>query len=476
LKFYDREAELDRLAATTSGAFSRGSRFTVMTGRRRVGKTEILRKHIEGIGGNGLYFFVGRKPQAVLLQEYRAILAERFPDLSLARFSTVADLLDALLRRSAKDPTLVVLDEFQNFIHVDPSVYSDVQRVWDAHHSTARCHLAVAGSTGTLMSGIFEGSKEPLYGRATDRLPVLPFAPSVVQKVLDDNARGADLLSFFSVFGGIPRYYELVDRYGLWRARLGRVLSSLVLDRTGVLYSEGREILMEEFGRDHQVYFSVLSAIAAGCTQMTRIADACGIPVNSVGKYLDQLQKRYDLIERVVPVLERGQSRGIYVLKDPFLRFWFRYVHRNASFLELGAVERVAAAVLGDMPNFLGPSFEHLCREVLVERSRRGEAPFRIELRYAGRWWAQGKYEIDVVAGNDEEAVLMECKLSPARLDRDGLGNFLESCEAFGTRHPHVRQRRVCITWEPLSSKALRRPASSVGSVESIRFADLWTR
>ena len=475
MQFYGRERELEQLGSITAQAFASAARFTVMTGRRRVGKTELIRQHMKSLDDEAaIFWFVGRRHPAVLQEEFARVAADRFPDLAGARYERLSGLVRALFLRARQEPLLLVLDEFQNFMHVDPGMFSDLQALWDELNREARCHLLVAGSTYTLMKRIFEDAKEPLFGRATDRIALEPFGPSALQEILSENARAEDLLFYRSIFGGIPRYYELIDRHGLWKSPPVEMLVELVFDRSAVLYNEGRELLMEEFGRVYQVYFSVLSAIARGNTQVSRIADAAGVPISSVGKYLDQLQHRYELVERRAPVLEPKSKKGSYRLRDPFLAFWFRYVHRNASFLEVGAADRVAARVMDDLPNYLGPGLESLCRAVLRERSRRGEKPLGISLEFLGGWWDRGRHEIDVVAGGRKRVALVECKVAAARATVDALKKFLAGCEAFRTRHPHYEQARYAVSYDR-PTRAQRKRWARAG-VQLMSFGELLTR
>jgi len=473
MKFYDRDEELGRLAKIDEAVVRGHSRFTVVTGRRRVGKTEIVRQHMSRLGERALYFFVGRRHVSLLREEFARVASPLLPGLAGAEHRRLADLVKALLVASHNQPTFVAFDEFQNFAHVDPGFFSDLQAVWDELHNYSRCHLLVCGSTFSLMRRVLEDRKEPLYGRATDKLRVEPLPPSIVRDILADHGRDEDLLAFSAVFGGIPRYYELVDNHSLWDARLDEILATLVFDRSGILYGEGQDLLLEEFGREHHTYFAVLSAIARGNTQLSRIADATGMPVTSVSKYVDELQRRYGLVERRTPVLEEASRKGLYRLCDPFLTFWFRYVNRNASFLEVRATAEVTAQVKEDLDNFLGPSFETLCREVLLERTRRGERPLAVSAEYLGSWWDRRSHDVDIVLGNSKEAVLLECKLSAARFSKGGLTGFLDSAAAFAARHPELSLRLGAVSHGRTTTA--QRQACARSGVALMDFDDLWS-
>jgi len=469
MRFFDREMELERLGEITAQAFRSGGRLTVMTGRRRVGKTELIRQHMKEVGG--IYWFVGRRHVEVLKDDFGRVAAERFPQLRGARYERISDLLRAVLLQSRSEPLLLVIDEFQNLLQVDPGAFSEVQAIWDELHHDARCHLLVAGSMYTMIRQIFEDRKEPLFGRATDRMRVQPFTPSVVREILEEHDRVEDLLPFYAIMGGIPRYYELVDKNELWRAPLDKVLERLIFERGSILYDEGRALLLEEFGRDHQVYFSVLAAIAAGNTRANRIADATGLVSTSLSNYLSKLEKRYEVVERRVPFGESKSRRGRYRLRDPFLSFWFRYIYRNASFLEVGAARRVVDRVMEDLPNHLCGAFEDLCAETLLERTRRGEDVLGLDIEELGRWWDRGKAEIDLVARCGDQALLIECKVSPARFSADALSRFKRNVQAFSNRFPKLKIVLAAVSYG--TPTARQRRVWADGGIELLSYREL---
>ena len=415
MKFYNRQQELSRLGEIAALA-QQSSHLLVMAGRRRIGKTELIRQFAAG-RNDVLYLFVSKKRTQALLEEFQDILAERLPLFKAATFRSFEGFFVSLFRIMKEKPQIIVLDEFQNFATVDPSVFTTLQNLWDREKDHITGAFVFIGSVHTLMKEIFEGSKEPLFGRATAQLNLEPLAPDAVAEILTDHGlRATAQLPFYdALFGGVPKYYFLADRYRLYGKAPGAIIRTLYTERDAPLQEEGRELLIEEFGKNYHLYFTILQVIAGGETQMARIADRAGVNVNSISKYLEELVSYYQVIERRVPVTETdpGKKIGRYYLKDQVLRFWFRYIFRNQSLIEIGDVESLTAKIIQDLPTLTGKSFESLVRGLLTRVNSEGRLPFRFS-RIGGYWNRTGDIEIDIVAFNEDSGDVLwgECKLN----------------------------------------------------------------
>lgn len=191
-------------------------------------------------------------------------------------------------------------------------------------------------------------------------------------------------------------------------------------------------MLIEEFGKNYHLYFSILQVIAGGETQMARIADGSGINVNSISKYLDELTSYYQVLERRTPVteLKHETKTGRYYIKDPALCFWFRYVFKNQSLIQIGDEKGLTEKILNDLPTLMGSSFEDLIRTLLIKRNMEDRLPFRFN-RLGGFWTKKGDVEIDIVAINDDEGKVLfgECKLKGAMFTKAEAQRFKEKAE-----------------------------------------------
>jgi len=412
MKFYDREKEIARLREIREQS-ERAAQFTVVTGRRRVGKTSLVRRAL----GDGplLYFFVGRKSEAELCEGFQADVRSVLGDVVLGRAIRFGELFEELMKLSKRKAFSLFIDEFQDFLRVNPSVFGDIQRAWDIHHGESRINLVAGGSVNSLMNRIFRDRKEPLYGRQTASLTVRPFTTGVLRAILADYAPSRtsdDLLALWAFTGGVAKYVELLMDSGAF-SRDG-MIGELTREDSFFL-AEGRAALIDEFGKDYGTYFSILSAIAQGKTTRAAIATALG---RDPGGHLVRLENDYGLIARRQPMFASSGEKNVrYALDDEFFRFWFRFVHRHAYLLEIRGNDRLRDIVGRDWPVFSGFALERWHREALVESGRFS--------RIGGWWDRNGENEIDLVAADDERkfATFFEVKrsadrYSPALLER----------------------------------------------------------
>jgi AAA+ ATPase superfamily predicted ATPase len=287
------------------------------------------------------------------------------------------------------------------------------------------------GSVFTLMKSIFEGSQEPLFGRATARMYLDPLPPDTVAAILEDHGLDApaSLPFFHTLFGSVPKYYFLLDRYQLFKQPPEKIIRKLFVEADAPLQNEGRELLIEEFGKNYHLYFSILQVVASGETQMARIADRTGINVNSISKYLDELTNFYQILERRLPVTDyrEGKKRGRYYLRDQTLRFWFRYIFRNRTLIEIGDEDSLIRKILEGLPTLMGRAFEELVRSLLLRKNDTPFLPFRFN-RIGAFWSRRGDVEMDIVALDDEGGKVLfgECKLAGHKVTRADIQRLRE--------------------------------------------------
>lgn len=463
MKFYNREAELSRLSEIATLSL-RASHMVVITGRRRVGKTELIRQFAKG-RRDIFYLFVSKKKAHILLEEFRDILAERIPIIKTAVFRSFEDILTVIFDYMKEHSAIVVFDEFQNFEAVDPSVFSTLQKHWDKEKDNIKGVFVFIGSVFTLMQRIFEDKKEPLFGRTTARLYIEPLTPFAVSEILKDYRLepASHLLFYYTLFGGIPKYYFLLDRYGLFGKPHPEIIRKLYCEPDAALQKEGRELLIEEFGKNYHLYFSILQVIAGGETQMARIANCTGINVNSISKYLEELTSYYQVIERRIPVTEYKYEKkiGRYYIKDPALRFWFRYIFKNQSLIELGDEKALAGKIINDLPTFMGRSFEELTRAMLIKKNNGGLLPFKFT-KIGGFWTRKNDVEIDLVALNEDEGKILfgECKLKGSKFTQADVRRLKDKAAAVKWKAGKRKEYYALISADDISEahkKSLRK-------------------
>lgn len=406
MKFFGRKEEIATLRKIRANA-EHNAQFTVLTGRRRIGKTSLVLKAYDD--GPFLYFFVGRKAESLLCEEFRNEVEEKLGVKLGGAPSGFAELFDYLMQLSKHRTFTLFVDEFQNFVRVNPTVFSDIQKIWDLNHSESRINLIVCGSVYSMMTKIFRDRKEPLYNRQNRFMTINAFKPSVLKEILDVYRPGytkEDLLALYAFTGGVAKYVELlVDDNAM---TLDAMVESII-SPDSVFINEGRSILIEEFGKDYDIYFSILSAIASGKTRRSEIESIIGKPI---GGYLTRLEDDYGIIVKQIPVGAKALSKNaVYIVNDNFFSFWFRFVFKYTHILEIGGYRQLRALVKRDYPTFSGLILERYFREKAIESER---------YTLIGRWWdRKGENEIDMVAANefDKKVEIYEIKRNRKNID-----------------------------------------------------------
>lgn len=404
MKFYNREIETETLQRIERLSKD-NAQMTVITGRRRIGKTTLIRHASTEIPF--IYFFVGRKSETLLCAELTDIVKETLGE-ELGTFNSMSKLFSALMNISCRRNFTLVFDEFQNFAQVNDAFFSDMQDIWDRTKDNSRINLILSGSLYSMMNRIFDDRKEPLYGRATNRIKLQPFTINTLKEIMSDyhpEFTADDLLAFYMVTGGVAKY---VEQLVIQQAFTKEDIVKSVLGYGSYFINEGKDVLSDEFGKEYGNYFSVLSSIADGYTSRGDITNNTGV---ESGGYLAKLETVYDLIERSKPYLSaEGTRNNRYLIKDNFLNFWFRFVYKYRSAIEFGNLEYVQQKVLADYETYSGHILERYFRQKYKETGL-----YNIVTNY----WEKGNAnEIDLIAVNevDKEVVIGECKRNPKRI------------------------------------------------------------
>lgn len=404
MKFYNREIETKALKNIEAKSESY-AQMTVITGRRRIGKTALIQHSFGKIPF--LYFFVARKSEAMLCEELEGIIRDVLHE-DLGDFSSFARLFGAIMNLSKRRNFTLVFDEFQNFKYTNESVFSDIQNLWDSNKEESRLNLVLCGSVYSMMTKIFDDSKEPLFGRATNRIHLKPFTTATLKEILAEgnpNYTHDDLLTFYMLTGGVAKYVEqlVMDKAFTHEAMIRSVFSF-----GSYFISEGYEMLRDEFGKEYSNYFSVLQAIADGNTERGDIKNATGI---EPGGYLDKLEKTYNIVSRHRAYMQPEGTKNVkYFIRDNFLTFWFRFIHKYRSAIEINNLDYVRDKVMADYNTFSGFVLERYFRERFGEMGC-----YNIVTNY----WKGGEDEIDLIAVNEVEKklVIAECKRQAKRID-----------------------------------------------------------
>ncbi len=398
IQFIDRRQEL---AFLNERYLSRKAEFIPLFGRRRVGKTALLREFAKG--KPCVYYvadLVGEKEQ---LNGISDLLARHFSDtaLSLNPFDNWGKVLAYVGEKTKKERLVLIIDEFPYLARVNKAVSSVFQKGWDIHLRNSQVFLVLCGSSVGMMYEEVLAYKAPLYGRRTGQIELraLPFSEA---RFFFPRCSFEEQVKCYTFAGGIPAYLE-----ALGEGPLEKQMAS-TFSPNHMLYREPDFLLREEL-REPASYFSILKAIAFGQTKLNDISQHTGIERTTLSKYLEVLD-RLGFVERVLPVTERlphKSRKGLYRLKDEFFAFWFRFVFPFRSDIEKGDTTQVHSQIMKQFPAHTGQVFETICIQLLPS------LPLPFSPAIAGRWWDKDK-EIDIVCLDDtrQQAIFLECKWS----------------------------------------------------------------
>ena len=395
MRFYNREKELELLSSIRERSAT-DAQMTFVVGRRRIGKTSLLKKAFEN-EDTTLYLFVTKKNEILICEEFKEEIEHKLKVKTFGLIVRFKDLFQYLMELSVTRNFTLIIDEFQEFYSANPSVYSEMQNIWDSYKDKSKINLVLCGSIFSLMKNIFENSKEPLFGRATERIHLRPFNVITLKEILADNYpkfKNEDLLAFYTFTGGVAKYVELLVNKKAFT--LAKILDE-VFRENSLFIDEGRNVLIEEFGKDYATYFSILSLIASSKTSRSEIESILEI---SVGGYLERMENDFNLIQKVRPMFSKPGGRSIkYAIVDNFLIFWFRFIYKYQSAVEIGNFEYLRTIVERDYPTYSGKILERYFTE-----------KFATQHLYSaiGTYWEKGNQnEIDITAVNDFEKTVL---------------------------------------------------------------------
>jgi len=394
ISFIDRETELKLVEEKEKENF-----FLVFKGRRRIGKTTFLKKCFP----QAAYIFIW--PNKSLSWIMEKTCAEH----SLPSFRNFTDLLNYLLDQRK----IIVLDEFQNFLSIDKSVYGEIQKLVDERKKEKFMKIAVAGSSYSLMNKVFNSAASPLYGRRTGEITLSHLPPQDLFAELNSGIE--DFIKLWGVFEGVPYYYEHLDG-----TAAEKNIQRLLLSKNALLQDEGRAVLSVEFGQDSRTYGTVLMAIAEGKTKLNEIAGLFGNRATETIKYLSILRKEFRLIRRLTPLLADPvkSKEGRYEIIDNFLDFWFFFLDKRRDYIEQERFPEMEKYFRDNFSLYMGKKFEKFVFE-LISRGIIGPG-FPAE-KFGRQWGAvpnapqnKNQYVIDILAlnGVEKKALFCECKWS----------------------------------------------------------------
>jgi AAA+ ATPase superfamily predicted ATPase len=392
MEFIDREQELNFLEEKWQ---ENKAQFIVLWGKRRVGKTELVKQFIKD--KPDVYFLSESTSDKEQLLRFSRALGEFFqePLLTTRGFTEWEEIFSYVSQK--KKRFVLVIDEFPYLMVSNPAISSLFQKAWDEYWSQSEIFLILLGSSISMMENEVLGYRSPLYGRRTGQWRVDPMPFTQVRQFRKDK-NFEDILCHFGVAGGIPAYWLQFDPNKSFEENL----KEKVLKKGEFLYDEVEFILREEL-REPRFYFAILQSIAQGKRKLSEIVNATGITLTSANKYLGVLSD-LKLVERELPVTEEKplkSKKGLYRITDKFFQFWFRFVFPRRSDIELGRSDELFLSIKKELPQYLGSVYEKVAIDILQNNTERYFIPDAI-----GRWWDKNE-EIDIVGINKSSSSIL---------------------------------------------------------------------
>lgn len=419
--FIDRETELAELENLSR--LSRERLFTaVIYGPRRVGKTELVKQAVKGRPRH-LYFFVyeGKTKESLLKEFENELKAKGYIENEVQ----IADM-DSFIRLLFKacEGAEIIFDEVQFMQAIYPAFFSVLQREIDENQDK-KMHFIFLGSIVGLMKRVFEETKAPLYGRIKSSINLKPLTYRSAKRFLKHlKCRSEeDIVRFYSIFGGFPKYYAAMEDYGLDGRDFNEAVRYLFFRENAPLRNEVLSVLRQEFGAGKSYYYNILEAIATGHTKLSEIASYMSRSPTAIMPFVDDLLNYYEIIERFAPVTEKTPKRNtVYLIKNPLFRFWFGYVYPNLGYFEEGDYDYVMRGFAQTSNSFFGLGFEGVCREVLREMNGKKSPGLPFPFHRLGAQWGKlpggNTFEMDIAALNEQtgEVLFCECKWRDLKL------------------------------------------------------------
>ncbi len=417
-KFYDRQNELKHLAQKFESM--KGGELIVMYGRRRVGKTEIIKRFLENIEAKKLYYYVDLVERPVLIRGIESEIAKQTGESP--RFDTWDDFFAYIIKKSEKEKFVLAVDEFQRFLQVSSDFITKLQRYWDESLKYNKIMIIIVGSSIGMMEKIGKSHASPLYGRVTNRIKISPFRYADMREMFR-NISEEDRIRYYAVFGGTPYYLAEAKNAG---ETIGQSIVNLMLLKGGKLFDEPTVLMESEKIRTHARYNSILQAISAGKEITSEMEDFTNIKSTTLPAYLLRMETLLDIVQRKNPVL--GKERlGRYAIKDNFYRFWYKFVFPNKSDLNMGKTSEVNSRVMENLNAYVGRAFEGIVHEMLLLYNGRQIKGLEIDFEEAGNWWDRKANEIDIVAYNRKKGTILlgEVKWANEKTDVGGFEDLI---------------------------------------------------
>lgn len=431
--------------------------FLIMYGRRRIGKTTILQEFSKHT--NTMFYPAREKNDSLNLEDFSKTVQLHFDHSFIASFPSW-EACFTYIGNKVTERTAIIIDEFPYIIEENPSVKSILQHTIDHSFKNKNIFFILCGSSVSIMENDIMGRKSPLYDRQTATLEIKPFDYLEASEFFPNYSNQEKLIAY-GILGGIPRYLKAFDS----TKSIKENIAGKILRNGAYLYEEPENLLKAEL-RETNIYNSILSAISSGRNRIIDIATYIHEDRTKVSKYLMTLQT-LRLIEKRVPCGESEKSKkSIYVIKDNFLKFWFRYEFTNNAYYAILGAREAANEIMDDISNLMGDAFEEICKEYLIRQAKKRSLPFIPY--FIGKWWgtnaalkAQDNVDVLALDKNKTKAIFVECKFTSKPMPLEEYEDLVNATKAF----PDIKTKYLYFISKSGYTEPVKRQAELDGTI-----------
>lgn len=421
-KFINRENELEYL---NNEYAQRGSSLVIIYGRRRIGKTTLIKKFIQE--KPALYFLASEELERENINNLKNLIAQFTNNQLLSKGSDFSwdDVFTVFKDYKRETKKILVIDEFQYLGKINTAFPSVFQRIWDENLKDENIMVILCGSLINMMESQILSYSSPLYGRRTGQIKIKQISFSNYNEFF--NGKGRDeLIQYYAITGGVPKYIEALKNEN----DIFVGIRKNILSKQSFLYEEPIFLLEKEVSEIGS-YFSIIKTIARGNHKMGHISSTLGVSQTNLTKYLSTLIN-LDLIERQVPITESNpekSKKGLYFIKDNFIEFWFKFIYPYRSYIEMDDIDYVMTNIKDHfIENHVSFIYERICMGTIWDLNKTNQLPFKIQK--LGKWWNNAN-EIDIVGLNEQSGDILfcECKYVNRKVDTDTFYNLVQKAK-----------------------------------------------
>ena len=423
--FVGRRNELKKLdALMNSGKFE----CVVVHGRRRSGKTAMLR---EFMAGKKVVYFAAQETSGRenLSNLARCISAFQSEGEALSwKIDSYRDALECAFDLARYERVALIIDDYQFLVAAQRDISRQICISIDRNHGGSHLMMIICGSSEPVMESESLSYDCPFHGRRTAQINLAPFT-FFETKMYYSSFSPFDVAVVYGLTGGVPKYIEQMDP----ELSIEDNIRANFFDASSFMFEEPANILHREI-RDPSYYNAILRAIASGQTKNSEIATAVGLETSACTAYLKNLIA-LGFVGKYTPVTERVGKKTVYEIEDNMLRFWYRFVYDNISQIRCGSSDRIWRSVAREIPSFMGKVFEDICRQWFHQQNIAGRLPVKyVEI---GRWWGvdpvwRTDFSIPIVAyADDDHAIFADCEWSEEPTQLGALSSLFERSRLF---------------------------------------------